>query len=411
MKDILIVELYASTLRLCKYEKEKGTFVELDITGGYGKKAVPYYVHYIEDEINPLIGEDALLYDNVDRIFVDSMLKDKAVFYDYMTVLITKLQAQHSIGLIQDIVFMYSEQMAVEELKRSVDFQGYSISWIGLKECLIGYLDLVRSKNQQNSFLVAFDEKMGYICYEKDETIEFNVVELSMEELDRFYRESINDAHPNGASEYQIVRLFESQKSMIHQQLLTQKDIKVYSSIHYPPFKITLKFEKASEFLIQWEKQYGAPFLQLLNRQTPRTMEIATTYTEHPLIKMILGKKVKEAQSIDFLLAQGVVQCLFNEHTRQKVKEVLHKTPKFTSTYFLKINNQKHCIIQTGYEFTREIGIDLVLTGEENDIELFLVEQSINRVSIMTTKPFQMIDYKVIFDEAKNVCEVKYEFR
>lgn len=410
MNNVLIIELYTTTLRVCLFDQFSNSFSELDITGGYGKKAIPLFLHYVEDETKPLIGEDALLYDEEEKSFIKYMLKDEQSFLAYFEVLIHKLSDQYTLTQGDRIVLIYSEEQCFEHLKSISKLLGHTTLWLGIKECLGSCGSIAETKDSDEFLILTFDEVLVYQVFVQGNTTKTSVSEFPMTEMDDFYMEMIKSHHEEAINEYKILKLYEAQKGLIQQQLLTQKNVNVYSSLQYPPKKITLDFKLSYQFLIQWEKAFSVPFLQQISKMPFKVIYIATTYFDHPLIRTVFGKKSHRFITIDFLLPKGAIALLQESVNKFKTRSL----ESFDNAYHIRTNDLDVEIISKGQEFTQKIEIELVLTDFQNVIELHQIgiENSLkSELHIKSDKNIQLIQYIMLFDERQNLCEVYYELR
>lgn len=428
-----MIEMYATSIRLIAYDNVEENYSEIDITGGYGKKSIPLYCHYVQDEPLPLIGEDALLYDEEEILFVESIYESEQWFNDYMKVLLSKVSNHHFRDTLTQIIFIYPQYMTMRHLMDLRMINDIPVQWVTFETCSSSY---ERFRFEHYNELIhsnfIFDELNVYVGTYEDNTFFCKTIPFSLLECDIYYRERLKSFHSQEISDFKILKLYDSQKSIIQQQILTKKDVNVYSSLSYPPQKITLKYQEIFEFLRQWDSEYGVNFLQKTKFHQHNMTVIATSMCDHPIIKSFFGKKLSLYHREDFLLSKGCIYSLVFLPSESLKQPIL-----FEDTYIIRVDNRIIKIIHGGNPFLRLVKVELVLTGRKNDIELAklkevkteateestedAIEESsikaetditiINKLTIDINQSIGIIHYCIQFDKDKNVSEVYYELR
>lgn len=432
MERTLIFELSAASLRLFAAE-QLSSCIELDITGGYGKKTIPLYIHYSNDGELPLIGEDALLYEEIEERFVESAFAHPDYFYDFIAGVLSKCSAFIAKESISRLVFLYSDFLEEETLKalRAICWDGYETpQWIPFVKCIEGYIasqkealndsadikncngtkissDVKISSDKTKTQFLYMDGQYAYCVSYRFDVQTIHKVMLPLSQIDAYFLEYLAIAHGLSTSDYRVLKLYESQKSFIQQSVLIQKDISVYSNIQYPPQKIRLSYNVIFEFIRQWESEFSVEFLLLLRKMNFDTMEFIGNAFELPIIKNILGSRLKEVKRNPEALILGAL--FYSEHLR--------RPDLFMKSYQVRCDDRFIDVITAGETFVSCHRTEFVLTGKVNTLTLIEGEdarsdaQSLHQCVIESERTIQIIDYIVCFDEEQKVSEVRYEVR
>lgn len=407
MKLSVIIELYATSMRVFTVD-ERQNYHELDITGGYGKKSIPLYMHYQLDEEQPLIGEDALLFDMVEKQFIHSAFESVYHFKMYFSVLIKKVKEISPEYRIDRLVFIFFEDMFPRNqfdhnLIRVI--LEIPVFWVNRLNCLRGYIEM-HSVEPRAQYLY-IDEGSLYLVAVDAYKFNTNRFKLPLTEIDDFYLNRLGRFFGMSEEDYRIVKLYETHKGLLHQGILTKKDSNVYSNLSFPPQKIKISYSEVFEFIRQWESEYSIEILTALRKRTLNSIHYVGTGHDLPIFKHVFGKNLKNMKIDEMAFVKGSIRFL----------ETVQSDVIFNKGYSLYFNEERVELIRPMDTFTQHYRIELIVTGDVDRLELF--ESSLEgnqgeRINCLELRPqsaVSIVEYSICFDLDQKVSEVYYEVR
>lgn len=428
MELSLVIELYETSLRIFTVDSLYQCS-DVDITGGYGKKSVPLYLHFQQEEDEPLIGEDALLYDVIELQFIDSIYCSSVYFVEYMSVLLKKVKNIIHEGNLTRLVFVFSEEQGyiTEQDYKLIEFiEGMPVFWISRRKSVKSYYESQKLNDKRQGLYI--DDRYLYISMFEENEIENYRFEFSLKTIDDFYLNLLSRYTMLEKNDYRVIKLYEGHKGLIHQGIINQKDVHVYSNLTFPPLKITIYNAEVFEFIRQWESEYSIEILSFIKKHKSSLFEFLGTGHDLPIMRNVLGKRLKEMGINDRALAIGSVYYLDTG--------MIEDT--FNKGYFLQYKNERIDLIRAGDIFSSKYKVELVVTHDVDKLELFettkdfsngqsddsidarsdstveltkSINEPINSLKFSEKADIAIIDYSISFDSDQKVSEVYYEVR
>jgi len=424
MKTTLFIEISEITARVLVYNEVDEKCHYIDVTGGYGKKSIPLYLHYLKDG-EVLIGEDAIIYDQEDNsVFIQSILYAKISHQvTYIKVLMGKVEELIPELKVTNIVIV-TDQKAFKskdfESLLSDELGSMSLTRISVEKAMAGWYKLHGYKDKVTTSYLDYKKLTYYnIDSQKDTslvTITKDQINLDLKAVNDYYINLLRHLHKddfNEVTKFQITQLYNNQKATLHKQLLSHKDVNVYSSIFFPPKKLVLPYESYQRFKNTWYEQFnelgGISTLKQLE-----TVDKVISSGGYDLINFLNSFDEFDFPTDhydEYLLLDGAFhyyQCLLHD------EELIYKQ---SLDYSIGVFNHKeyYPLIEEDTQLKDHYEVELILSDNHKEIQLFSkVKESIKPLhTLVIEKPSKLakILLKIKLNNDKEIDEVSYELR
>ncbi len=230
----------------------------IDLTGGYGSMQIPLKIAYIEDEDAVVCGEEADTFDNA--VWAGITPEWTA---DFIQHCLYKILQQYHGDIVTTLILMngagFSAKHCQSVQKKLAEQNSIQIQWISLKQALVGY---GYDQGLNDAWLTYFNStKSMHFHFVKDDLEKEYVDEIiqrptALEAIDQFYLQTIQAAHRKIYKKeidlQRIEQTYNDQKMLLYRQVQSKQDVNLYTSIYYPPKKITITYAEFIVFFEQW---------------------------------------------------------------------------------------------------------------------------------------------------------------
>lgn len=430
MESTLFVEMNGFSARLMLYTMAEDQQHYLDITGGYGKKSIPLYMHYnIEGEV--FIGEDAFFCDIEDgsefiHILNNNEIQEKA---DFIEVLLEKVK-----GMIPDLIIFRLvlisnhstfkskafEEEALIRLNKVFGHQekAYQIQSLSYTQAIAGWL-YYHGKGKTG--IIYLDEEKIYLYNPQKENqnkvfLNEKALPFPLNKIDEFYLNELHQQHfedYNHQEEHQIRQLYNNQMSQLQQQVISQKKVNIYSSILFPPRKLELHYEVFNQFWELWKQEFMNPLEKMFKEVFKDVDEVVLSGgfdKQHYLMNESIFKRVEPIKSESLILEGAYV---YIDHMLKKTEILGLETMDQTIGIY---NEGSYLPLVTSTDRMMEkVCFDLLLTNHQDELQFYSKEvdkeQLVYTLKIVEPKALQRIIVTIEFNLEKEIKEVSYELR
>lgn len=427
MKSTLFIEISELTARILLYNNADDMTHHIDITGGYGKRAIPLAIHYLEDG-DILIGEDTLLYEVEEgSTYIESILQDdEAVVADYIYVIKNKVEELTPNLQLSNIIVVSGNKrfgsQALLDMYRRLDKETF-LSLISIREAIAGwcYQEIENSKVKElNIGYLDYKFLNAFKIIQKSDTGLLNITEINqvfdLDLINKYYLNQLKSMHSiedNQVTTHQLNQLYHNQKATIHKQQLNSKDINIYSSMVFPPVKLVLLAEDYNSFQTDWMKQFETQNgVSLLNKLKVVDKFIITGgYDSMNFVKQVALESGLNFDYEENLLLDGAYEFL--KLSQSNINIIYKQTLDCVIGVFN--NKEFYPLISEEVEFSDHYDVDLVLTDYQKELILYsLIDNKIKPIHTIEIKEpmkIQRVLLNIHINQNKEIEEVSYELR
>ena len=287
----------------------------IDLSGGYGRPAIPTAMQYIVESkewvfgeyaiLNRGMGKEVTLNDMVERLgdseYIDvdnKPVRLTGLLGLYIKELMSNVKNINPKAEIAGIVVSvpsYFSGRAREELKRAFKSAGYEKELIALvsdRECIFAYHYRGRVKLKEKSLIVDYGarEVRGgvYIAEEKylrslsslfESDIGTRMIEEQAKELFTDYYTINNPIQARQGLDKnvqdQLMAFTYQHKDILFQKAIRNKPAKLYYNFAFPPFEQTVKAEEADKLIEPFRKKFDQFIRKVLEKNLVEKVKIA----------------------------------------------------------------------------------------------------------------------------------------
>lgn len=426
MQTTLFLEIGYQTVKIAVYHQADEQLHFLDITGGYGKRAIPLQMHYISDDDVYLIGEDAINYE-VDEttIYYKNVLNEDSIkMCCFINGIIGKVQVMIPNLNMTQLVMIYNGDERINAMIKGISEyykkQLIQVQYLFFVEAVASWYlkEGIKNKIQYHYF---DDEVVHYI-----ELIPLDESHVFVEKykrhpfllglIDSFYINYLNKAHKKEQKKTELYRLYNDQMTTLYSQMTKEKDVSVYSSLEYPPIRIKVAKEKVTLFLERFEEEFINDYKVFVEEKERGYYSGA--YNKKIFVDALLDMKVKQIQYIENSLLEGGYYYFSQQLDDNFIKKNMTKCNigvLDSEGRFIKIDI-KPMIIKNWNE------INLVMTHFEKKINIVEVISNVEQPEILEYKTIKRIEIEnpsmllrmkimILVNEEGQVEEVRHELR
>ncbi len=431
MNNSLFMEFSNNSVRLVMYT-EDNCFVNVDITGGYGSIYIPLMIHYIDDDI--FIGEDALTFDleEISRFAFNINDEDNVTIADYICVLIDKIHNQTPYKKIDRLIFVESNGYIYESFNNALPklvhkkFSIFkSIELIGVlnKDAIAGYameygtdFDIAifdqykiskysLSSNNNKIQLLVNDDIMDFTVIDK-----YYLNKLALNHYERVYDEL------ELLEQHKLSQLYKGQQVSLHKQFAMNKNVNIYSSITFPPKKITLDYDEFQQTYTKVNAQYNKNITNWI-ASTQKTKFMYCGIGQYiSLIKSFKGETRGEIFNENLLVEGGFIYLKYLQTNINILEDTI-----IGYNIGLLEHGEFIPLIRKEYPLTEIIDIDILITDNQTHVKLYTNDKE--EIKLVGTIDLTEILRKYRVDniirigilmkmnQNKEIKEVNYELR
>jgi hypothetical protein len=413
MKATLWIELGENRSAFAIENEKVKSLYYVDLTGGYGMIQIPFKIAYLDHEEDVLCGEEAVSFGHA--VWAGESVQTT---YDFLHKCIRKIAQQYhdlkitSIVLINAVEFTSYHCDAVQAQLTKTQYA--DVQWISMKEAFVGY---GYQKQVHESSFIYFNGSWSawfefrYQDILKETVREVNKNSIALEAIDKFYLSKLKEEHEKiYGSEIDmqaIMRTYEDQKLLLYRQIQQCQNVHLYTSIQYPPKKITLKYVDFDMFFKQWlERSLQMFIIQHEN------IWIGGGYNQECFWKQLLSEQ--NYQYDEHMLIKGAIAFL--EFRKAHKKDLCTTTKTHWGYAIIDHNNNQVPFIFPGEKYQNPYIIDVVLTNYQRSVPFVHLDQEMNEnhlfnLYIYPENATTHIEITLEISIEGQIEEVKYEYR
>jgi hypothetical protein len=413
MKATLWIELGQNRSAFAIENEKAKSLQYVDLTGGYGMVQVPFKIAYLDHEEDVLCGEEALAFGPA--VWAGESVQTT---YDFLHKCITKIAQQYhdlkitSIALINAAEFTWYHCDGVQAQLTKTQYT--EVQWISMKEAFVGY---GYQKQLHDATFVYFNGSWS-ACFDfreqdilKETVREVNKNSIALDAIDKFYLSRLKEEHEKiyglEIDIQSLMRTYEDQKLLLYRQIQQRQDVHLYTSIQYPPKKITIKYADFDMFFKQWLSES----LHMLKIQND-TIWIGGGYNQECFWKQLLAEYKGDYD--EHMLIKGAIA--FVEYRKTHKKDLCTTTKTHWGYAILDHNNHRVPFILPGEKYQNPYIIDIVLTNYQRSVPFLQLDEKLNEkhlfnLYIHPENATTHIEITLEISIEGQIEEVKYEYR
>jgi hypothetical protein len=411
MESNLWVELGEKNCSFAVGNLNESQLEYIDLTGGFGTRQVPFEIAYIEDEEVVLCGEEAKKFGN--SVWAGENVQ---LTCDFLLTLIEKIEQQFHDYIFSSVVLInaaHSKESTCELIGKILQKEKkVRVRWVSIHEAFVAY----GYSNQINegTFIYFNDNWMDSHQFSLKNIQEESVMDtrmdyVSLSEIDDFYLDRIykkyKEVYGKSIDPILIKREYEEQKLLVYRQEQTQDDVRLYTSIQYPPKKITLSYDAYEKFYQEWIQKNITFFNGFKGN-----IWVSGGYNQEPYWKCLF-QTVKYHYDEHLLINGAKAFLKYQEKNNQKL---CTSTKCHWGYMIIDQENRKIPFIIPGEVYHPCYQIRLVLTEHENHIPIIFItedrqERHVFSVYFKPVESVTVIDIMLKISIDGQIKEVQYE--
>lgn len=424
MNTTLFIEISEITARVLVYNEVDEVCHYVDVTGGYGKKSIPLHIHYLKDG-EVLIGEDAIVYDQEDDSkFISSILyASRQNQIDYIRVLLEKVEELiPELKIINLVLVSNKKGFSNDEFRSLINKSLKHISYtlLSVEEAMVGWYHKQNLNSNLTTIYLDYKNLLYFDINRLEEdtliTINSKSINLDLNAINEYYINLLGQLHKDGLNDFtkfQIRQLYNNQKPTLHKQLVTHKDVNVYSSIFFPPRKYVLDYKKFKAFKDTWYEQLiatnGINSIKYLE-----SVDKVVSTGGYDLINFLNSFDEFDFPNYnydEYLLLDGAYSYY---QSMIKGQELIQQ---HSLDFCIGVFNDKefYPLIEEDIEFRDKYELELIVSDYQTEIVLFSkVNESVKPVYTVTIdepRDLSRLILTIKLSNDKEIEEVSYELR
>jgi len=418
MNVTLFLEICSSIGKLMLVEHEDLVCRYIDITGGFGRRELPLAIHYTNDN-ERLIGDDAYEFDYGEHAFLIESVRDTDIKHrrDFIVALMTKIENQMPQYKVSKLVIIcgpkdYEEKVWDMDILPKPHIVKY-------KEAVAGYCLRFFKDSKDALPIHYFDGEEDYIynVFNQDKQIyvEETKARVPLSDIDQYYLDLLYKEHKKHDEKIKrswIKSLFVKECQRLYRQLAVNKDIKVYSSITYPPIQINLKQKAFNHFRQEWIDAFKLGDLYNVEEQMTDGFIYCGRSEWIQLVKDAFSSFTGHLE--EHLMLDGAYAFLELQESEKlslKISEPL--VSKLGITIGVMSGDQFISLLERGSHLKSEYCFDMILTDYEEILDIWIDENNEKkRIRTLPIKhPSHILKIKlfILMNGDREVKEVYYE--
>ena len=413
MDATLWIELGENRCAFAIEDVEEMTLQYIDLTGGYGVMQVPFKIAYLEDEKDVLCGEEAEAFGHA--IWAGESIHST---FDFLNKCMGKIENQYHSYTIRNVVLINAinfETNSCDVLEKMLAARRkFDIIWISVKEAFVGYG--YREKIHEGTCIYLNESWSEQLFFRYEDLLREIISEnkrkqIALQDIDRYYLNQLKEKHKNIYGKEvdidAIRRTFGEQKLILYRQMQRAEDVNLYTSIEYPPQKITFSYTSFKTYFDRWLSLNSA-----LIEVSGQKIWVSGGYN-----KEVYWRHLFKGYSYEYdehMLIKGAKTFL--DFRQEHNKGLCTKTK--TQWGYAIIDDKKRRIpfILPGEEYQKEYVINILLTNFECKVPFLFLDQDMTEkhlfnLYIHPENERTQIEISLKISIEGQIEEVKYEYR
>lgn len=260
MEDTLYIEFNSNSCKLAIYESMNERFSMVDLSGGYGSIRIPYALqeNHWEEEQQVLIGEDAINFDlHENSRYIENVWEHPKDWVIFVSILVKKVKELYQDCRLSKLFCFVHEAKQVDERKEPLETElNMDVIFVNGRQIFDLYVEIHAQIGKKYLGLYLED---GLYLYSKEQKAQqklFLFAKVFDDYVMSYLRDQVAGKEKLSVIQnHQLKRIFYQQRIYLFRKLFAGKDVSIYSSVTYPPKKITFSAQEFLNFF--YEKTSG----------------------------------------------------------------------------------------------------------------------------------------------------------